>query len=216
MSTRQLTSFDRWMVAAQRGLEVALAPDPKGARPSPKPADDAMGAPLEGVARAHAAGRMRVNHAGEVAAQARYHGQASVTRDPSLRKHLLEAAVEEQDHLAWCAERLRELDSRPSRLGPLWYAGSYAIGAMAGRVGDRVSLGFVSETERQVEEHLHSHMDRLPAEDARSRAIVAQMSADEAAHGAAARAAGGIELPGPVRLAMRGVAKLMTSLAYWV
>lgn len=214
MSTRQLTNFDRWMVAAQRGLEVALDPNPAGTRPSPE-ADSESVEPT-GIDRAHAAGLMRVNHAGEVAAQALYHGQASVARDPQLREHLLEAAVEEQDHLAWCAERLRELDSRPSRLGPFWYAGSYAIGALAGRIGDRISLGFVSETERQVEQHLHSHMDQLPEGDQRSRAIVVQMSRDEAEHGAAARAAGGVELPGPVRLAMRGIAKVMTSLAYWV
>ncbi|MEN8822293.1 MAG: 2-polyprenyl-3-methyl-6-methoxy-1,4-benzoquinone monooxygenase [Abyssibacter sp.] len=215
MSTRQLTSFDRWMAAAQRGLEVALAPEPPANRPSPSPAPGQGDTPLQGVDRAHAAGLMRVNHAGEVAAQALYRGQASVTRDPQLRSHLLEAAIEEQDHLAWCAQRLRELDSHPSRLGPFWYAASYGIGALAGRVSDRVSLGFVSETERQVEEHLHTHMDRLPPDDVRSRAIVAQMSADEAEHGAAARAAGGVELPGPVRLTMRAVAKVMTSLAYW-
>ena len=159
---------------------------------------------------------MRVNHAGEVAAQALYHGQASVATDPALRQQLLVAADEEQDHLAWCAQRLGELGSRPSRLGPFWYVGSYAIGVTAGLISDRVSLGFVSETERQVEEHLHGHLDRLPAGDQRSRAIVEQMKQDEAEHGQAALDAGGIELPRPVRWMMRGVARVMTTLAYWV
>ncbi|WP_348674449.1 2-polyprenyl-3-methyl-6-methoxy-1,4-benzoquinone monooxygenase [uncultured Abyssibacter sp.] len=216
MTARNLTTFDRWLIAAQRGLDVALNPRPPHQRPTPDATGDTGDAPLSDLDRAHAAGLMRVNHAGEVAAQALYHGQASVATDPALRQQLLVAADEEQDHLAWCAQRLGELGSRPSRLGPFWYVGSYAIGVTAGLISDRVSLGFVSETERQVEEHLHGHLDRLPAGDQRSRAIVEQMKQDEAEHGQAARDAGGIELPRPVRWMMRGVARVMTTLAYWV
>jgi 3-demethoxyubiquinol 3-hydroxylase len=159
---------------------------------------------------------MRVNHAGEIAAQALYHGQAMVARSTTTRELLLKAAREETDHLAWCEARLKELDSRPSLLNPLWYAGSFAIGALAAAMGDRMSLGFVVETERQVEGHLDEHLARLPADDARSRAILQTMRADEIAHGMAAKAAGGAELPSPVRSLMRGTARLMTSTAYWI
>lgn len=163
---------------------------------------------------------MRVNHAGEVAAQALYRGQAAVARNTDTRQHLLDAAEEEQDHLAWCAERLRELDAAPSKLGPAWYAGSYAIGMLAGLAGDRTSLGFVAETEAQVEQHLRSHLDDpergLPAGDTRSRAIATQMQADEAEHGQAATDAGGQPLPLAIRSLMRGAAKVMTGGAYWL
>jgi ubiquinone biosynthesis monooxygenase Coq7 len=159
---------------------------------------------------------MRVNHSGEVAAQALYQGQAAFARNPRTRELLLRSGREETDHLAWCEQRLRELDSRPSLLTPLWYAGSFALGAAAAALGDRVSLGFVAETERQVEGHLESHLDRLPAEDARSRAIIAQMQRDEVEHGQAALAAGGVELPSPVRDAMRATARVMTFTSYWV
>jgi ubiquinone biosynthesis monooxygenase Coq7 len=159
---------------------------------------------------------MRVNHAGEVAAQALYHGQAAFAARPEVRTLLEEAAREEADHLAWCEQRLRELGSRPSLLGPLWYAGSFAIGAAAALAGDRASLGFVSETERQVEGHIGSHLERLPAHDARSRAILEAMRSDEIEHGAEARAAGGVELPPPVRAAMRATAKVMTTTSYWL
>jgi ubiquinone biosynthesis monooxygenase Coq7 len=159
---------------------------------------------------------MRVNHAGEVAAQALYHGQAAFARRPEVRDMLLQAAREEADHLAWCDQRLRELDSRPSVLGPLWYAGSFAIGAAAAVAGDSVSLGFVSETERQVEGHIDSHLDKLPPQDVRSRAVLEQMRSDEMAHGAAARAAGGVELPPPVQTAMRATARVMTTTSYWL
>ena len=145
--------------------------------------------------RRHAAGLMRINHTGEVCAQALYVGQAAVARDEATREQLLHAAQEETDHLAWCADRLRELDSRPSVFNPLWYAGSYALGALAGLRGDGWSLGFVVETERQVEAHLASHMDRLPAHDHASRAIVAQMKQDEARHAREAQGAGAVELP---------------------
>jgi len=159
---------------------------------------------------------MRVNHAGEIAAQALYHGQAMAARSEVTRRMLLDAAREETDHLAWCESRLKELDSRPSLLNPLWYAGSFFIGALAALAGDRASLGFVVETERQVEGHLDQHLGRLPAADQRSRAIVERMRTDEAAHGANARAAGGAELPGPVRALMRRTARIMTGTAYWV
>ena len=158
---------------------------------------------------------MRVNHVGEICAQALYTSQAMTTRDPELRRHLDAAAREETDHLAWTRQRLDELGDRPSLLNPLWYAGAFGIGLVAGRIGgDRLSLGFVVETERQVEAHLDSHMDRLPAGDAASRAIVAQMKEDEARHAEDALAAGGAPLPAPVRGLMRLAAKVMTSTAH--
>ena len=164
----------------------------------------------------HSAALMRVNHAGEIAAQALYHGQALVARSNTTRDLLLKAAHEETDHLSWCETRLKELDSRPSLLNPLWYAGSFAIGAAAALLGDRLSLGFVVETERQVEGHLNEHLARLSPDDARSRAILQTMRTDEIAHGMSAKAAGGAELPSPVRSLMRGTARLMTSIAYWI
>lgn len=145
---------------------------------------------------------MRVNHAGEVAAQALYHGQALLARSGKTREHLLDAADEERDHLAWCAERLHELGGRTSILGPLWYSGSFAIGLLAAGAGDRISLGFVAETERQVEAHLGDHLGRLPPEDAKSRAILLRMREEEARHGAAARLGGGAEIPPAARRLM--------------
>ena len=159
---------------------------------------------------------MRVNHGGEIAAQALYHGQALAARSAATRALLLKAAREETDHLAWCETRLKELDSRPSLLNPLWYAGSFAIGAATALLGDRMSLGFVVETERQVEGHLDDHLTRLPQDDTRSRAILQTMRTDEIAHGVSAKAAGGVELPSPVRFLMRHTARLMTSTAYWI
>jgi ubiquinone biosynthesis monooxygenase Coq7 len=157
---------------------------------------------------------MRVNHAGEVAAQALYHAQALFARDPEVREFMLNAAREETDHLAWCETRLRELGGRPSVLKPLWYAGSFGIGTLAALLGDRASLGFVAETERQVEGHLRGHLDRLPSADARSRAIVEAMRHDEAGHGHQAQSAGGARLPGPVRDLMLQTAWVMTHTAY--
>ena len=157
---------------------------------------------------------MRVNHAGEVAAQALYRGQAFTTRDPGIRQSLLDAAREEQDHLAWCQQRVNELGGRTSLFGPLWYAGSFALGAAAGLLGTATGLGFVVETERQVEEHLSGHLDRLPESDLASREIVRQMRADEAAHGARARELGGTDLPPPVAAAMRLAARVMTTVAH--
>jgi len=166
--------------------------------------------------RRSSAALMRVNHAGELAAQALYHGQALAARSAATRRMLLAAARSESDHLAWCEIRLRELGARPSLLKPLWYAGSFVIGAVAALMGDDTSLGFVAETERQVEGHLDEHLARLPPGDTRSRAILKTMRADEIAHGAAATAAGGTPLPGPVRVLMRRTARIMTATAYWV
>jgi 3-demethoxyubiquinol 3-hydroxylase len=166
--------------------------------------------------RRESAALMRVNHAGEVAAQALYHGQALVSRSTATKQLLLKAAHEEADHLAWCETRLKELDSRPSLLNPLWYCGSFAIGALAAATGDRTSLGFVVETERQVEGHIDEHLARLPADDVRSRAILNVMRTDEIEHGATAKSAGASELPAPVRALMRHVAKVMTTAAHWI
>jgi ubiquinone biosynthesis monooxygenase Coq7 len=171
---------------------------------------------LTSAEKRHAAGLMRVNHAGEVAAQGLYRGQAALSRSGSTREFMERAAAEEGDHLAWCENRLTELDSRPSLLNPLWYVGSFAMGAAAATLGDKLSLGFVTETERQVEGHLASHLDRLPANDRRSRQIVEQMKSDEAAHAQAARSAGATELPAPLPTLMRYAARLMTSSAYWL
>ena len=209
--------LDTWIGAADRALRALLAPA-QASRPLPLPATPAEpgAADLSAAERRQAAALMRVNHAGEIAAQALYHGQAMAARSEATRRMLLDAAREETDHLAWCETRLKELQSRPSLLNPLWYAGSFFIGALAALAGDRASLGFVVETERQVEGHLDEHLGRLPAADLRSRAIVQQMRIDEAAHGSNARAAGGMELPGPVRALMRQTARVMTGTAYWV
>ena len=172
--------------------------------------------PLTTSQKSHAAGLMRVNHAGEVAAQALYRGHASVARDTSIEEQMQQSAAEEYDHLAWCEQRIQELGEEPSRLSPIWYAGAYAIGAISGILGDKWSLGFIAETEKQVVEHLESHLDGLPPEDARSRAIIEQMRDEEAEHGQKAIAAGAAELPRPVKRLMRMTAKVMTRTAYWV
>jgi len=166
--------------------------------------------------RRHAAGLMRVNHTGEVCAQALYQAQALTARDGAIRQRFAQAAREEEEHLAWTQQRLAELNDRPSLVNPLWYAGSFAIGLAAGMTGDRTNLGFVVETERQVEEHLSGHMDRLPPGDVKSRAIVAAMRDDEMRHGAAARDSGAGDLPWLARALMRGTARLMTLTAYRV
>jgi ubiquinone biosynthesis monooxygenase Coq7 len=171
---------------------------------------------LEVRARRHAAALMRVNHVGEICAQALYHGQSLTARNAGTREALERAASEEEDHLAWSAGRIRELQGRPSLLNPLWYAGSFAIGAAAGALGDRWNLAFLAETERQVEEHLTAHLEALPAEDGRTRAVVEGMRADEARHRDKAIELGAAELPQPVRLAMRLASKVMTTVAYRV
>jgi len=201
-----ISGFDRALRAVASVTSAAPA-SPGAAVPD---------APLEPLERKHAAALMRVNHVGEICAQALYHGQAAVTGDAQLREHLERAGAEEGAHLAWTAERLRELGGRPSLLNPVWYAGSFALGALAARLGDPVSLGFVSETELQVERHLEEHIGKLPAADARSRAVLDVMREDEIRHGREARAAGGIDLPLPARAAMRAMAKVMTTTAYYV
>lgn len=201
---RSLSPFDHLLARMGDGLKTLAT---VGERQRPRPM--AVGAVLSNDERLQAASLMRVNHAGEVAAQGLYHGQALVARDPAIRRQLLDAAKEERDHLNWCAERLHELGDGPSKLSPLWYAGSAAIGAMAGLKGDAVSLGFVAETERQVSAHLGEHLQRLPAGDAASRAVVQAMKADEERHGQQALAAGGQLPPAPVRGLMQLVANVM-------
>ena len=212
---RAPTLADALVRELDRALRTVAAAN-EAARPNP--AGTTPESVTEPAARRHAAGLMRVNHAGEIAAQALYHGQALTARDPQVRAGLLAAARDETDHLAWCEQRVRELDSRTSLLAPVWYAGAFAIGAVTGLAGDRTSLGFVSETERQVIEHLESHLHEkgLPDDDERSRRIVQQMQDDEARHGADARAAGGRELPRPIRDLMRATARIMTRTAYRV
>jgi ubiquinone biosynthesis monooxygenase Coq7 len=212
MFTRNLSPLDRALAQVEHALATALGAAQQARRPSP--AAGVADANLTAGDRRHAAGLMRVNHTGEVCAQALYSGQAAVARDERTRGQLLEAAAEETDHLAWCGERLQDLSSRPSLLNPLWYAGSFVIGAAAALVNDRVSLGFVVETERQVEAHLGEHLQKLPADDLRSRAIVAQMQADEARHGKNALAAGAIELPQPIPALMRFASAVMKAVAY--
>ena len=177
---------------------------------------DAADTTLSAEEKAHSAALMRVNHVGEVCAQALYQAQKLATESTALKRGFEDAAREEEDHLAWTMQRLRDLDSRPSLLNPLWYTGSLALGFIAGRFGDRVSLGFMAETERQVEKHLDSHMTSLPVNDHASRAIVEQMRIDEAAHAVAAINAGGVELPFPVRALMRATSKVMTRTAYYI
>jgi ubiquinone biosynthesis monooxygenase Coq7 len=212
MFDRDLSAFDRALIEIERALSTAFNAAPQASRPSP--AVGIAEAPLDDAERRHAAGLMRVNHTGEVCAQALYSGQAAVARDAATRMQLLAAAGEETDHLAWCSDRLDALHSRPSLLNPLWYTGSFALGAVAALASDRVSLGFVVETERQVEAHLGEHLQKLPDADARSRAVVAQMQADEARHGKMAQAAGGIDLPAPVPALMRFASALMKAVAY--
>ena len=204
--------LDRMLIAADEALR-ALSGSAHAARTVPC-ADRAV--PAAAPDRRLSAGLMRVNHTGEVCAQALYAAQAMVAHDPAVKARFASAAREEEDHLAWTQSRLEELSTRPSLLNPLWYAGAFAIGVVAGIAGDRTNLGFVVETERQVEEHLTAHMDRLPAADTKSRAIVDRMREDEARHGAMAYEAGGAPLPFPVRGAMKVAADLMRAVAYRV
>ncbi|MGH8259034.1 MAG: 2-polyprenyl-3-methyl-6-methoxy-1,4-benzoquinone monooxygenase [Steroidobacteraceae bacterium] len=204
--------LEPFIVAADRALR-AISGRAQASRANPA---GELQSDLSSGERRRAAALMRVDHAGEVAAQALYHGQALAARSEDTRAWLLDAARQETDHLAWCEARLEELGSRTSRLNPLWYAGSFTIGALAAAFGDRTSLGFVAETERQVECHLDDHLQRLPAADERSRAILREMRADEARHGSRARSAGAIALPAPIRALMRRTAGIMTGTAYWV
>lgn len=214
-AARHFTKLDRLLAEIDRALHASFpAVAHAAARPNPASqlATDALSADEQGLS-----GRlMRVNHAGEVAAQALYRGQALTAGSDTVRNGMAESASEEIDHLAWCEDRLCELDSAPSRLDPLWYLGSFAIGAAAGLAGDKFSLGFIAETERQVAAHLDRHLERLPADDARSRAILEQMKTDETRHGDKASRAGGMSMPLPVRTLMRLTSKVMTETAYWI
>ena len=208
---RPLSPLDRLLVDAQNALGT-LAGKPVARRPNP--AGTTPDVELDPAERRHAAGLMRINHVGEVCAQGLYFGQAAVARDPETREHLLEAAQEETDHLAWCGDRLQELHSRPSLFNPLWYAGSYTLGALAGLRGDGWSLGFVVETEHQVEAHLAEHLQTLPEADLRSREILKVMKADEARHAEQAEQAGARLLPQPIPSLMAAASQLMKAVAY--
>jgi ubiquinone biosynthesis monooxygenase Coq7 len=206
-----MNTTDRWLVSLDNALRTLT-----GAMHAAReyPAAGAADVALSDEERRLSGALMRVNHVGEVCAQALYQAQALTARSAALRQQMEQAAREETDHLAWTQRRLDELGARVSWLNPLWYGGAFAIGLLAGRLGDPVSLGFVVETEHQVEEHLAGHMDRLPQADARSRAIVERMKEDERRHADAASAAGGLDLPPPLRWLMRGAAKVMTSTAH--
>ncbi len=214
MLRRDLTPVDKLLASAGNALRTVAAPAGRPARRNP--AQDIDDAELTAREKAHAAGLMRVNHAGEVAAQALYQGHAAMARDKANEARMQQAADEEFDHLAWCETRIRELGYAPSRLSPVWYAGAWAIGAASGMLGDKWSLGFIAETEKQVCEHLDSHLRRLPEDDAKSRRIVETMRDEEQEHGANAVAAGAAELPRPVKEMMRLTAKVMTRTAYWL
>lgn len=211
-SGRTYSSLDRLIASFDEALRLST-----GAAPPPQranPAGDTPSGELDESDRRHVAGLMRVNHAGEICAQALYAGQALTARNPAVAKDMQHAADEEIDHLAWCEARLTELDDRPSVLNPFWYAGSFVIGALAGIAGDKWSLGFLKETEKQVEAHLEDHLGRLPEADARSHAILDQMKEDEARHAAMADDAGGADLPEVVRRAMSTASGVMKALAY--
>ena len=210
-ATRRFSPFDSLLIEAQHALTTTLGP---ARAERPNPAGELADPPLEDAERRHAAGLMRINHTGEVCAQALYLGQAAVARDETTREHLQQAAQEETDHLAWCADRLAELESRPSVFNPLWYAGSYAIGLAAGLRGDGWNLGFVVETERQVEAHLEEHLATLPPGDERSRAILRTMKEDEARHADEALHAGARILPQPIPRVMALTSRLMKAVAY--
>ncbi len=207
------SASDRLLTVADHALR-ALTSKPQASRQTP--GDALPTSPLADADRRLSGALMRINHVGEVCAQALYSAQALATPDPALRRQFERAAGEETDHLAWTAERLVELGARPSLLNPLWYAGAFGLGLVAGRAGDATSLGFVVETERQVEHHLDSHLVRLPAADLRSRAIVGQMKTDEASHAAAAEQAGARRLAWPLRVAMRLAGRVMTTTAHYL
>lgn len=210
---RQYNGVDRLIQSFDQALR-SLVPGATAAQRS-NPADIASTHLSVSDAR-HVAGLMRVNHTGEVCAQALYHGQALTAKLPNVRDEMKQAALEEQDHLAWCEDRLKELDSLPSLLNPVWYGLSFGMGAIAGIAGDKYSLGFVAETERQVSLHLQSHLDQLPAHDDRSKRILEQMNQDELHHRESALEAGGVELPFAVKITMTAISKLMTTTSYYI
>lgn len=208
-----MLNLDRLIIDFDRGLRTVFGPA-RSVRPPP--GGDLPEAPADSREKRHTAALMRVNHSGEVCAQALYQGQALTARNALIQKKLEQAALEEIEHLAWTESRIAELGGRKSLLNPLWYAGSFAIGAAAGALGDRLSLGFLAETERQVTRHLESHLQRVPQADQKSRALLDQMKADESRHATTAMASGGAELPDPVKFLMKLSSKLMTGVAYWV
>lgn len=208
-----MTAMDKFLTATDAALRTLFAA-PRASQDSP--ASGMAEADMTPQERRLAGALMRVNHVGEVCAQALYTAQASVTRDARLRTHLLEAAREEGDHLAWTRERLDALGARPSLLNPLWYAGAFAVGVLASKVSDQVSLGFVVETENQVAAHLHGHLRRLPGQDLASRAVVARMKDDEERHAMDALAAGAVQLPAPAQALMAAAAKVMTTTAHYL
>jgi len=212
-ASRTISPLDHLIVGFDKALRVVGGVAKAG---RPNPGVSAPDCELNAQEQRHSAGLMRVNHVGEVCAQALYDAQGRRASTQAMRAQFAQSGREEEDHLAWTAERLAELGSQPSLLNPLWYAGAYALGTVASRLGDAVSLGFVVETERQVEAHLNSHLDQLPPQDAKSRAIVTRMRDDEIEHGAKAEAMGAAEMPLPVRTAMRAMAKVMTTTAYYI
>lgn len=212
--SRSYTPIDRLIIGIDSALRMATGQTAEATRGNP--ADSVPEIVMEEEQRRHAAGLMRINHAGEICAQALYAGQAATARSAAVQADMQQAANEEIDHLSWCRERLDELDSKPSLLDPLWYAGSFAIGAAAGLAGDGWSLGFLKETENQVEAHLEGHIEKLPPEDARSRAILDQMKIDEAKHAKMAEDSGAYDLPQPVRRLMKMTAGVMKAIAYRV
>lgn len=214
MQSRHYSPFDTLIINLDQAVRTLAGKPLVTGRDNP--ANGYEETELSEAERNESARLMRVNHAGEVAAQALYQGQALTARLDSTRHSMERAAREENDHLDWCAQRVTELDSHTSVLNPLWYLGSFGIGATAGAIGDKWSLGFVAETERQVVSHLENHLQRLPGNDKKSRAIVEQMKQDEAHHGATASASGGVELPAPVKKLMRLASKVMTGTAYWI
>jgi ubiquinone biosynthesis monooxygenase Coq7 len=217
MDTRSFSLLDRLIGEIDKAIKVLAAPARAPARASREPSGTPGNECAMNRSDTLESGRlMRVNHSGEVAAQALYQGQALTSRNPAVTSAMHSAAAEEMDHLAWCENRLTELGRRPSFLNPLWYAGSFAMGALAGVLGDRTSLGFIAETETQVEAHLRDHLERLPAADTRSRAILEQMKHEEAMHGAKAANMGGRALPLPLRAAMRMSSRVMTYSSYWL
>jgi len=214
MSNRNYTPFDHLVMNLDHGVRTVFGKPEITERPNP--ADDVAEAELTDAEKQLAVRLMRINHAGEVSAQALYQGQAMTAKLPEVREKMERAALEENDHLEWCERRVTELGSHTSLLNPLWYGGSLAIGALAGKIGDKWSLGFVAETERQVISHLEEHLEQIPEKDAKSRKILEQMKVDEAHHGNMAVEAGGAELPAPVKGFMQLTSRVMTRSAYWL
>ena len=214
MTTRYYTPVDALLINLDQTIRTLFGRPPTTGRPNP--AANAPAPELQPEEQQLAARLMRINHTGEICAQALYQGQALTAQLDAVRDRMEQAAVEENDHLAWCEARLKELGSHTSVLNPLFYTGAFALGALAGKIGDRWSLGFVAETEHQVVKHLDAHLERLPVQDQQSRVILEQMKEDEARHATNALAAGGAKLPLPVRLLMQAASKVMTKTTYWV